>query len=637
MAMRVALDLETVCNVADCKGYGQYKLCNHALEPWKARVTAVGVRSGDGSFGRVFRDLSKLKTWVTDNPDVTYENHRFKFDWLMLAAHDVLIPLDRYQDDSHLMADVCPEKISPFWLEKFNASSGAATRHVGAHSLKSLAPYHLGVAPWEAEDKDDDEYILKDCEYASALVPVFEEKLEKFGGYKFYKDRLLPYTKILMEAEYRGVLIDWATLDGMEQELVKERDEAKADLFKVWDGAHTQYMTDLRAAVRGSYAEKARARGKDISDWPYYQKLQAAALKKVEVLSLESPKQLSTFLRDYRGLDIRNFEGKDSTEKAVLKKLARDGHEDVALLLKWRKAKDLIKFLVAYKELHVNSAIHPSYHPARFIEGFTKGGTRTGRLSSSKPNLQQVNKRLRPVFKARPGYKIVGFDLASIEAKLIALYTECPNFYDITATDKSFHDMNVKAFFGFDDPHTEIKKKYPHHRAAVKRIGFSLCYGAGANRIQKSFSEDGFFFTQAECKEFHRRFKEKYKKVSEFHEGVTKIFEGGGIMFNLLGRPIKIQDPRTAYMKGFNRLIQSSASDLCLEGARRALETLRAEGAELYPILFVHDFIGFEVREDWAKRAAEVIPEAMTSFELSNCHGPIELGVEGGVMDNWED
>lgn len=631
---KVALDLETVCNVTDCKGFGQYKLCEHALSPWHARITTVGLKWEGGA--KVIRELEELNSWLNENPTTLFTNHRFKFDWLMLAANDIVIPLERYVDDTHLMADLSTIKIPQHWLEQFNANKGAMTRQMGRHSLKALAPYLLGVEEWETDDKDNDAYVLKDCEYVLQLEPILKAQLEKCDGLEFYRNRLLPYTKMLMEAEARGVLIDWARFDKLKACIEKEQQAAFTALTALWKDAIERYTVDEQSEMVTHYRALAAIKGVSFDESSRYQRLLANALAKQEAFNFDSPAQLKKLMSKYLSLNIKNFEGAESTEKAVLKRLANEGDKGCSLLLAWRAARDQLKFLTSYNELHVNGVIHPSYHPAQFNEGFSKGGTRTGRLSSSKPNFQQVSKRLTTVFRARPGYKMVGFDLASIEAKLIALYTADPAFYDITATDKSFHDVNTKIFFGFTDPLDTIKDKYPKHRQATKRIGFSLCYGAGYRRMQKSFTEDGFFFTAAECKVFHENFKRQYTKVTTFHDELTRLFEGGATIPNLLGRPIKIQDPREAYMKGFNRLIQSSASDLCLEGSRRALDQMRASGIECHPILFVHDFVCFEVEEGRAEQAAEIVAKAMVSFELSNELGPVKLKVEGGVMSHWE-
>jgi DNA polymerase I-like protein with 3'-5' exonuclease and polymerase domains len=70
---------------------------------------------------------------------------------------------------------------------------------------------------------------------------------------------------------------------------------------------------------------------------------------------------------------------------------------------------------------------------------------------------------------------------------------------------------------------------------------------------------------------------------------------------------------------------------LNLEGAHRAWTELKARGIDATPLLFVHDFTMFEVREDQVTEADEIIVRCLTDFDL-----PVKLTVEGGVMNVWE-
>src|SRR5690606_17483037 len=103
-------------------------------------------------------------------------------------------------------------------------------------------------------------------------------------------------------------------------------------------------------------------------------------------INYSSPQQMSWLLKDYLKLDITDPQGEESTSKAVLNKLAATGREDIRAYLDWREAdKVLTMYLPTYRELQVEGIIHPS---------FNLTGTRTGRTSSSAPNLQQVPPKL---------------------------------------------------------------------------------------------------------------------------------------------------------------------------------------------------------------------------------------------------
>jgi DNA polymerase I-like protein with 3'-5' exonuclease and polymerase domains len=102
-----------------------------------------------------------------------------------------------------------------------------------------------------------------------------------------------------------------------------------------------------------------------------------------------------------------------------------------------------------------------------------------------------------------------------------------------------------------------------------------------------------------------------------------------------MGRPIKIGNPDDAYMKGFNTLVQSSASDLCMRGAERATQAWREAGLDCHNLLYVHDCIVAECKAEDATRASEILVDSMTNFKLTNRLGQIKLQVEGGVYDEW--
>lgn len=199
----------------------------------------------------------------------------------------------------------------------------------------------------------------------------------------------------------------------------------------------------------------------------------------------------------------------------------------------------------------------------------------------------------------------------------------------------SLHDVNTRIFFGLPDD-ADIKRDFPIHRQATKNVGFALFYGAGANRLRITFANKGFHLTESQCREILERFKRNYKTAIDYHKDIARFFESGEKMTNLLGRPVMIENADEAYMRGFNSVIQGSASDLNLEGAYRAWNEMQGKDIDATPLLFVHDFTLFEVRSDQVEVANEIITRCLTDFDLPTNHGPIKLTVEGGISSRWE-
>jgi DNA polymerase I-like protein with 3'-5' exonuclease and polymerase domains len=674
--MLFAIDVETECTVEGCVDHGK-ALCrnNHSLSPWHSRITVAAV-VGENGFRHVYRDepghsIAKQIEFDLCEVDQPYDwkvtGQNFKFDWLHLARHGFEIPLERWQHDTQLAAFVLTEKIPDWWLEDYERKRmalGGHHRKAGKHSLKTLAPYFLGCEPfWEPEDGnlDSDDYVLKDTEYTLELTRVLEAKLKELGQYEFYRTKQLEWTKMLLMAEWRGVELDTEELDLMEGYLSQKADELKEQLDSQWAKAHDAYAKRKRDELHTRYTDmtiKALRKIKDQDDEDRchavcrrYERLLLAALEKENstAVDYDSPSQMAWLLRDYLGYDISSLEGKDSTAAEVLERLAEDGHADVKTYLEWRETNKLLTaFIPSYRELAVpdrlggaaitgsrnaavrgggKSAIHPIYNPT---------GTRTGRLSAERPNVQQAPGTIKRLIRARDGYSFVGYDEAAIEARLIALYTEDHNLYDILASGYSFHDYNVKGFFDYDTPIGEVKSRHKREREASKNVGFALFYGGGGNRIRIAFAEKGFIFPEAHCKSLFKKFQQRFPQAFEFKQQITKYFEEGGTMPNLLGRPIAIENPEDAYMKGFNKLIQSAASDLVLHGSHLAWQAALASGLDAHPVLFVHDFVGFEVRNEHVAAFDPILRESLTNFDLPTQWGPIKLEVEGGVMTRWE-
>lgn len=627
-----ALDLETVCNVASCHGFGGYKKCDHALSPWHDRITCIAVASVEGT--KVFNDLDSFRNWVINRPEEdTYVGANFKFDMLHLWVHlgevfgELYPRLDQWVGDSMLAGYVCTDKIPDSWLADYNIAKKnyEGQRDAGKHSLKTMAPYFLGKAPfWETIDHNNDLYVGTDASYTLELTAHMEDRLKKLDQCEFYKESLLPWTKMLLQAEYKGICIDLEALSQKEVEICDKIKELTGKLDSVWDEAHAAYAGLQLAECHNCYEKMALARGLNLEPGSRYRKLFEAALTKLETkINYDSPKQMTWLLRDFLGYDISTIEGKESTGVEVLERLKSEGKQDVALFLELRSCEKLLSgFIQPYKEMAVDGVIHPSFNPAR---------TTTGRLSSSKPNLQQVPPELRPLFVPRPGHKFISYDYSGIEAVLIAVYSDDPALFEIIDKGLSIHCYNTKVFFGLDCDVKDVKKLYPAERQAAKTVSFALFYNAGANRIQTAFTQAGFPITELQARNIHRKFKDAYAKAYSYGQQVVKHLEDGESLPNLLGRPIKIQNPEECYMTGFNSLIQGSASDITLHSA---FESARVQYIE--PLLFVHDSVTFEVPDNCVSSADDYIKMCFTDYKFNTANGPLKLSIEGGVADRWE-
>jgi DNA polymerase I-like protein with 3'-5' exonuclease and polymerase domains len=635
-----AIDIETKSLIDDPNG---------ALIPHLSEITVIGLYSIDNQ--KVFRGpnaIPDLARFITDH-DLHLVGHNFKFDLRKLIYDAPELKeffVERWAADTLLMAHNLPDKVVDSFLAQYELARGAANdelpqgyshRKAGPLSLKVLAPYFLGVKPfWEdPSNHDNDEYVLRDCEYTFRLHAYFDRRFrEEFhAAGLFYTECQLPWTKMLLEAEVQGIKIDLELMKSKEFDQMTDRSEAKLFLEGEWQDAMSRIADRHKAALRDKYTamahaavEKLKDKSKASGTFERYGNNYANAVAKMDFsLSFSSPKQLTEIMAGELGYDLRDFNGKISTGKEVLNRLADEGKEDVKLLLKYRKADKLLSsYFPAYRlfarpEGHT---IHAQFNPA---------GARTGRLSSALPNMQQVAPILRDMFIARPGHVLITKDLSALEPVLIAFYSADPQLMEIVQKGLSFHCVNTKAIFNLSTPLERIKHEHADLRKIAKEFGLSVLYGAGAKRVQQSFLKYGVHRTLDECKEYVRRLRDTYAGVWRFKSELDVLLERGEVIYNYMGRPIVFNDPTEVYMKGFNRLIQGSGSDILQQAA---FDISKEPGCQV--LLLVHDELVVEVPAKQAERLEERVEFHMTKWALTNELGTVRLSVEGGAGPCWK-
>jgi DNA polymerase I-like protein with 3'-5' exonuclease and polymerase domains len=573
-----------------------------ALDFNRNRISVYAVASVHG--GYVSRSLSEL----SDARSLKLGGHNFKFDLKTLMANGAPLGLENYGDDSMLMGVALTHKVPDSYVadyaakrKELNEKAGHALhRKAGKYSLKVMAPYFLGIEPfWEVADHNDDEYVAKDAVYTAQLIEALARELKSSGGYDFYKEMLLPWNKMLLEAEYEGVHLDVDLLSVFEAEYAAKALSSEKALKEIWAPQFEAYGEERRAVTRAGYFEKRAAAIAKIAPSKKkdpvlaaaevlekedkirlrYAEMYSKAAAKIEPLSLASPTQLKWLLKESLGLDVTTFDGEDeSTGKAVLERLAGQGVPGVTELLAYRQASKLTTaFFPSYREMAFEGRIHC---------GFNLNGTRTGRLSSSSPNLQQISKKIMPLFKARDGYSFVYRDVSAIEPRLIAYATECKKLCDIFLKGTDFHSENVRTMLGIQEEDVVIKGKYKAERDLVKEVGLALMYGAGAGRIEECAAKRGFKWTYKECKEKYKRFQYEYAEVWAYKEALEERIRSGELIENVLGRPLTF-DPERLHMQSLNSYTQSAGSDVLLESVRRTRERAAGLGLECQPLLFI--------------------------------------------------
>lgn len=617
------------------------------LNPRTDQITVIGVF--DGVSYRHYNSVNDFAAYIAalpERPNLVCHNASFDINFILWHLND---PTFRTRiktvHDTQVMAHVHGNKPDEGFLIRYEAKRqrlnqdmpvGKKYRATSPTSLKVLAPYFLKVPSfWEKPGNYSDlEYNKKDCVYTFDLYMYFKTNMSR-DEIEFYETRMLPWLEMLMQMERTGVAYNNQEHATVEKEYIAKEVRLKEELDAMWASHHAAYRELQESEVNAKYDEmttKALEKAKDKDKCKArYAGLRAGALAKVEQkINYASPLQLKWLFKDRLGLDITKLDDEDeeSTGKAVLNQLVAQGRKDIAKFLEWREAqKVLTMYLPTYKELQHNETIFPR---------FNLTGTRTGRLSSSSPNFQQLPPKLYRLFKPRPGHVFIKYDYGAIEAVLIAMFSDDAAMTTIVTKGLSIHDYTTKMVFELPEPVEQIKDKHPDKRKAIKTITFACLYGAGANRIKVAFQQAGINTSEDEAREIREKLRQTYPEAFAFHRDITGAFETGGEVLNLLGRPLKIQNPEDAYMKGFNTLIQSSASDLALTAAHKTLSRWKDAEIAGKHLALIHDAILSEVPIDRAAEADKIMRECMLGFKLKNKFGSVPLSIEGGVTGVWE-
>lgn len=274
MSKIYAIDIETCCNVSECEGFGVWHKCNHALDAHRGRITQIGVWNPDTAL--VFKNLEDFDRWLLtdDSENFLFIGQNFKFDLKFLNNAGFTGLVNTWVGDTQLLASLYSPKIPDEWLAEYEVKRQTFIEQVGKdnaymfrkgskHSLKTLAPYYLGVEPfWEALGTEDEEYVLKDCEYTYRLYEFFLSRLKSFDPYNFYETYMFPAEKFLLGVELRGMTIDLPQLELDKAAALKEIKQIEHKLSDIWIDAFGKWEEEQKEKIRDKY-EKMLQTAKD--------------------------------------------------------------------------------------------------------------------------------------------------------------------------------------------------------------------------------------------------------------------------------------------------------------------------------------------------------------------------------------
>lgn len=644
-----------------CPGFGNSNSskCEHALHHKLNKIDIIGVY--DGKTYTLFRSVAAFDAW-RNKTSARLIGHGFKFDYKTLKAKGSTLQPGHIIGDSMLLGSVVKDKVPNGYLKAYNdkrkeinAGLPPKQKHRDGKplSLKTMAPYYLRVDPfWEnPSTHDDPQYNRTDCVHTYHLHEKLLVRARQDGTEEFYQDKLLPWTKLLAEAEYEGILIDEKKLHTMYAEaVVQSKNLEKAvhnsatQAFKGYRASKERALTKDNGERRDSYISKRvkdPAKRQGVRD-RYAQSLKERIEQLPTTFNLNSPDQVKWLLAYYnvnmdvekRDKETNEWIEKEGTDKFVLKRAkVRQGPPIVEALLRYREKVTEVSYLKQYIGAVVEGRIHCTFNGT---------GTRTGRLSSSGPNLQNVKGALRlPFIVCDPSNDCVyTVDSSQIEPRLIAYLSGDKEMVTLFREGRNYHSYASKKFFPVETKgckEADVKKSFEHLYKTAKIGDLSIVYGTGKFTFQTMcLVREEMDIPLDRCDDMVTSFREGMSGVFKWKRNLEESYKSGIPCHTFMGRLVQARDQSSIHMTLFNSLVQGTASDCILHASLLAYREFKKRGIDAKPLMWIHDEVVWRFPKNKKKTCKRIVDHYMTNYELKTKYGMVPLACEGKLASSWE-
>ena len=445
------------------------------------------------------------------------------------------------------------------------------------------------------------------------------------------------YTIPKMCAEYGanyyeelGENADIASLSELCETLLEEAGKAEMEkLFTDIEMPLTEVLASMEVYGVKVDSEGVRSFGEKLSE-DIKQTEQKIYFMAGHEFNISSPKQLGTVLFEELGLPAKKKTKTGySTGAEVLEELA-DRHEIVEEILQYRK-------LTKLNSTYVDGLLKEIGSDGRIHSCFKQTETRTGRISSTEPNLQNIpvrtelGRQMRKFFTAKDGCTLLDPDYSQIELRILAAMSGDENMRNNFLSGKDIHTATAAQVFGL--PEDMI---LPEMRRSAKAVNFGIVYGIGAFSLSKDIG-----VSVKEADRYIKNYFATYPKIKEFMDKAVADAEKTGYAVTAFGRRRYIPELKNsnkniqAFGKraAMNAPIQGTAADIIKIAMIRVYARLKKEKLNARLILQVHDELIIETSENDKAAAAKILGEEMLA--AVNLSVPMQADV--GEGKTWYD
>lgn len=577
---KVVMDLTTASEIAiDCETTG--------LKPLEDKLTMVQISTAANNYiiDAQTVDITPLNA-VTSKDGHLFIGHNIKFDYQFLRANGVQLVnvwctmnVDILLNNGKAFMRYALDKVVQRYLGEVMSKEDRDS-FIGHSGTFTKAQVTYGIR--------DTRYLLKICkEQIKKITLIYTVRgIALSTLVNLENSFLIP----LAEIELTGIYLDTAKWKIIVDKAKKDLIEVEAKLSSLAG----QYFPDMTTADLFSHGVPTV-------------KINWASSKQVKAL----------FQRIYPELE--------GVGKIALKGL------DHPLLEAYGRFQKLRKSVTSYgdgyaKNLHPGNMLHPKY----------KQQVSTGRLSCSKPNIQQLPKsdEYRSCFMpTKTGWKFVGADWNSQELVVAAYLSQEPKWLAVIEAGGDMHSENCKHIFGSE--FTEASEYDRREmRGRVKQLSFGLLYGTGYKSlsITMDMSEDG-------AKELIKRYFAAFPRIHAYLTNVSKMCVTRGYSLTLPPyNRVRIMSEADEDWQQRNQCknspIQGSGADQLKQAVIYIYNEIKENGYPMEISILVHDEIILQSHPDYADKALELLVRNMEKAGDVNL-APGLLKASGQISDHW--
>ena len=537
----------------------------------KSDILGIGIYDGENGYFISKDDISSYKNIFSNN--INKFTYDLKKSIVVLNNLDIVINNCKYDTmiATYLLDYVIKDDIS-FVARQFDYD----------------IPVYEDLYGTEKRPKEISCDLLKEicCRKAKFIYETRERLLEEIkdsGQHELFNNIEMPLASVLADMEIVGIKVDVSYLSKMEEELKEQMDSLEKSIYED-TGVEFNIMSPTQL-------------GKIL----------------FETLEIPYPKKIK--------------DNKYSTSKDILDKI-KDFHPIVNKILEYRTlAKLYTNYAVGLQnEVREDGRIHTI---------FTQTLTRTGRLSSISPNLQNIparseySKLVRKAFIPDDGCKILSSDYSQVELRVFAHMSNATNLIQAFIEDKDIHAKTAADIFK-----VSLDEVTKDMRRTAKAVNFGILYGISSFGLSEDLGID-----IATAKKFIDNYLETYPGIMEYMEQEKAMAYQNGYVKTLMNRKRIIEELNNKnYMirssgerMALNTPIQGTAADILKKAMVEIYAEFKKRGLKSKMLIQVHDELVFNVVDSELQEVENIVKDIMeNTFKLS-----VPLKVDIQVGNDW--